>query len=103
MNAADSPSQRETQLPDLDTLDPQFPKALVLVKQAELDSRTAEIENLKLLGRANIPGGWIPMRRDSPRRKEGAAEAFRGRDAAARLSWSRIQALQGPLFYDVHL
>jgi transposase len=49
MNAADSPSQRETQLPDLDTLDVQSLKALVLAKQAELDSRTTEIENLKLL------------------------------------------------------
>ena len=43
------PEQRETQLPDLDTLDVQSLKALVLAKQAELDSRTTEIENLKLL------------------------------------------------------
>ena len=49
MNAADSPKQRERQLPDLDTLDVQSLKALVLAKQAELDSRTTEIENLKLL------------------------------------------------------
>jgi transposase len=49
VNAADSPSQREKQLPDLDTLDVQSLKALVLAKQAELDSRTTEIENLKLL------------------------------------------------------
>src|SRR5436190_18896024 len=49
MNAADSPSQRERQLPDLDTLDVQSLKALVLAKQAELDSRTTEIESLKLL------------------------------------------------------
>jgi transposase len=49
MNAADSPSQRERQLPNLDTLDVQSLKALVLAKQAELDSRTTEIENLKLL------------------------------------------------------
>jgi len=49
MDAADSPSKRETQLPDLDTLDLQSLKALVLVQQAELDSRTTEIENLKLL------------------------------------------------------
>src|SRR5579864_3103752 len=42
-------SRHETQLPDLDTLDMQSLKALVLVKQAELDSRTTEIENLKLL------------------------------------------------------
>src|SRR5579863_4952968 len=49
MNAAESRSQREKQLPDLDTLDVQSLKALVLAKQAELDSRTTEIENLKLL------------------------------------------------------
>ena len=42
-------SQRETQLPDLDTLDVQSLRALVLAKQAELDSRTTEIESLKLL------------------------------------------------------
>ena len=42
-------SRRETQLPDLDTLDVQSLKALVFVKQAELDSRTTEIESLKLL------------------------------------------------------
>jgi transposase len=49
MNAADSPSQRGEQLPDLDTLNVEALKALVLAKQAELDSRTTEIENLKLL------------------------------------------------------
>src|SRR5215471_5645528 len=49
MNAADSPSKREMPLPDLDMLDVQSLKALVLTKQAELDSRTTEIENLKLL------------------------------------------------------
>jgi transposase len=49
MNAADSPRERERQLPDLDTLDVQSLKALVLTQQAELDSRTTEIENLKLL------------------------------------------------------
>jgi transposase len=49
MDAADSPRQRERQLPDLDTLDVQSLKALVLAKQAELDARTTEIENLKLL------------------------------------------------------
>src|SRR5436309_15878111 len=49
MNATDSPSQRERQLPDLDTLDVQSLKALVLAKQAELDSHATEIENLKLL------------------------------------------------------
>src|SRR6202142_2272255 len=47
MSAADRGSQ--TQLPDLDTLDVQSLKALVLAKQAELDSRTTEIESLKLL------------------------------------------------------
>ena len=47
MSGADS--QRERQLPDLDSLDVQSLKALVLAKQAELDSRTTEIENLKLL------------------------------------------------------
>ena len=49
MNAAESRSQREKQLPDLDALDVQSLKALVLAKQAELDSRTTEVENLKLL------------------------------------------------------
>jgi transposase len=49
MNAADSPKQRERRLPDLDTLGVESLKALVLAKQAELDSRTTEIENLKLL------------------------------------------------------
>jgi transposase len=49
MNAADSPGKREKQLPDLDTLDVQSLKALVLAKQAELDSHATEIENLKLL------------------------------------------------------
>ncbi len=49
MNAADSPSKREKQLPDLDTLDVQSLKALVLAKQAEIDSHATEIENLKLL------------------------------------------------------
>src|SRR3984885_8213925 len=47
MSTADRGS--ETQLPDLDTLDVQSLKALVLAKQAELDSRTTEIESLKLL------------------------------------------------------
>lgn len=47
MNEAGSQSNR--QLPDLDALDIQSLKALVLAKQAELDSRTTEIENLKLL------------------------------------------------------
>src|SRR5579863_8335135 len=47
MSAADRGS--ETQLPDLDMLDVQSLKALVLAKQAELDSRTTQIESLKLL------------------------------------------------------
>ncbi len=47
MNAAESRSQK--QLPDLDALDLQSLKALVLTQKAELDSRTTEIENLKLL------------------------------------------------------
>lgn len=47
MSAAEKGSQ--TQLPDLDTLDVQSLKALVLAKQAELDSRATEIESLKLL------------------------------------------------------
>ncbi|MBV8898231.1 MAG: IS66 family transposase [Acidobacteriaceae bacterium] len=42
-------SSRETQLSDLDALDAQSLKALVLAKQAELDSRATEIESLKLL------------------------------------------------------
>lgn len=47
MKAADSPSERE--LPELDKLDVQSLKTLVLAQRAELDSRTTEIENLKLL------------------------------------------------------
>jgi transposase len=49
MDTVSSQSVREKQLPDLDTLDVQSLKALVLAKQSELDSREAEIENLKLL------------------------------------------------------
>ena len=49
MHAADKSSRRTQQLPDLDTLDVQSLKALVMTQQAELDSRTTEIENLKLL------------------------------------------------------
>ena len=49
MNAAETPSQSPRQLPDLDTLDVQSLKALVMAKQAELESRTTEIENLNLL------------------------------------------------------
>src|SRR5215510_7323507 len=49
MNAADSSSKRERQLPDLDTLDVQSLKTLMLAKQTDIDSHTTEIENLKLL------------------------------------------------------
>ena len=49
VNATDSPSQSNRNLPDLDKLDVQSLKALVLAQHAELDSRTTEIENLKLL------------------------------------------------------
>ena len=42
-------AKREQQLPNLDTLDVQALKALLLAKQSELDSRETEIENLKLL------------------------------------------------------
>ena len=49
MHAADKSSRKAQQLPDLDTLDVQSLKALILNQQAELDSRTTEIENLKLL------------------------------------------------------
>ncbi len=49
MHAADKSSRIAQQLPDLDTLDVQSLKALIVTQQAELDSRTTEIENLKLL------------------------------------------------------
>jgi transposase len=49
MHAADRASRIEKQLLDLDALDVQSLKALVLTQQAELDSRTTEIESLKLL------------------------------------------------------
>jgi transposase len=42
-------SKRERLLPDLNTLDPEALKALVLAQQSELDSRETEIESLKLL------------------------------------------------------
>src|ERR1700704_1985678 len=48
MDAANS-SKRERLLPDLNTLDPEALKALVLAQQSELDSRETEIESLKLL------------------------------------------------------
>lgn len=49
MHAADQSSRKAQQLPNLDTLDVQSLKALIMSQQAELDSRTTEIENLKLL------------------------------------------------------
>ena len=49
MDAGNSKGKRERQLPNLDALDPQALKALVLAQQSELDSRETEIENLKLL------------------------------------------------------
>src|SRR6516225_4950722 len=49
MNAGEIPSPHKKPLPDLDVLDVQSLKALVLTQQAELDSRTTEIESLKLL------------------------------------------------------
>jgi transposase len=42
-------SKRERLLPDLNTLDAEALKALVLLQQSELDSRETEIESLKLL------------------------------------------------------
>jgi transposase len=49
MEAVESQGKREKQLLDLDRLDMQALKALVLAKQSELESRDTEIENLKLL------------------------------------------------------
>src|SRR5580700_6100067 len=49
MDAVGSQTKREKQLPDLDTLDVEALRALVLAKQSELDSRETEIENLKRL------------------------------------------------------
>jgi len=49
MDAGNSGSGREGQLPDLDTLGPDALKALVLAQRSELDSRESEIESLKLL------------------------------------------------------
>jgi transposase len=48
MRGANNPGQSKP-LPDLDALDVQSLRALVLTQQAELDSRTTEIESLKLL------------------------------------------------------
>src|SRR5277367_5666346 len=49
MNGAGNRSKGENPLPDLDTLDIEALKALVLAKQSELDSHRTEIESLKLL------------------------------------------------------
>src|SRR5215472_12537648 len=49
MKAGEQRSRRATHLPDLDTLDVQSLKALVLAKQTEMDWRATEIESLKLL------------------------------------------------------
>jgi hypothetical protein len=49
MDVASSEAKGTKQLPDLDALDMEALKALVLAQQSALDSRAAEIENLKLL------------------------------------------------------
>jgi transposase len=49
MNDADNRSKAEKSLPDLNTLDIEALKALVLAKQSELDSHRTEMESLKLL------------------------------------------------------
>jgi transposase len=49
MDGADKRNTNENPLPDLDKLDIEALKALVLAKQSELDSRRNEIESLKLL------------------------------------------------------
>jgi transposase len=49
MNGADKRSKNENPLPDLNTLDIEALKTLVLAKQSELDSRKNEIERLELL------------------------------------------------------
>src|SRR5215469_4829510 len=49
MHAADKSSRTAQQLPDLNTLDVQSLRALIVMQQAELDSRSTEIESLKLL------------------------------------------------------
>jgi hypothetical protein len=49
MDAGNSRSGREGQLPDFDTLGPDALKALVVAQRSELDSRDSEIESLKLL------------------------------------------------------
>jgi transposase len=49
MDVVSSDAKNKKQLPDLDSLDMESLKALVLAKQSQLDSRDTEIENLKLL------------------------------------------------------
>jgi hypothetical protein len=49
MDGPDNKGRGENRLPDLDTLNIDAHKALVLAKQSELDSRRTEIGNLKLL------------------------------------------------------
>ncbi len=49
MNAVSSEAKHKNQLPDLNALDVESLKALVVAQQSQLDSRDTEIENLKLL------------------------------------------------------
>jgi transposase len=49
MDAVSSEAKHKNHLPDLDSLDIESLKALVLTQQSRLDSSEAEIENLKLL------------------------------------------------------
>src|SRR5580700_6198373 len=49
MDAVGSEAKRRNQLPDLNALDVESLKALVVAQQSQLDSRDTEIENLKLL------------------------------------------------------
>lgn len=49
MDAVSSESKRGNHLPDLDSLDNESLKALVIAQQSQLVSRETEIENLKLL------------------------------------------------------
>jgi len=49
MDAVNSAVKRRNHLPDLDALDVESLKALVLAQQSQLDSRDTEIENLNLL------------------------------------------------------
>ena len=49
MDAVSSEAKHKKQLPDLNALDVESLKALVVAQQSQLDSRDTEIENLKLL------------------------------------------------------